>query len=146
MTPGGWREIVGVEVYKGGQWRRIVRAEVYKNGQWRVVANFTPSVSVSITPNPVTGAIRPTTIVAGYVTSNTATASIVGGEAPFSYAWSLVSGSVVIFTPTSSTTQFGAMVEPFDAIQAVAKVTVTDANGTVATATVNITLRNQPTV
>ncbi len=146
LTPGGWRTITGAEVFVGGEWRDIAMTEAYVGGVWKEIASFVSPLSVSISPSPVAGRAGNLDSTPLYVTSALASAMVVGGEAPFSYTWSIIFGSMGIFSPNDAATKFGSVVDPFEAVTATARVVVTDASGTTATATVNVTLRNTPTV
>lgn len=140
----GWKSILRAEYLTIKTANPITRAEMFTGGAWGKLAAFVPALSVSVSPNPAGGRAGSQSPI--YVTSAPANAVVVGGTGPFAYAWSLVSGTVDILSPTTAATQFGGAVEPFSAVSATAKVTVTDAAGAVATATVDITLRNQPIV
>ena len=90
-----------------------------------IIAGSTPPLSVSISPKPVDSILNQTTV------PTTATAS--GGVAPYSYSWTLISGTIGnINSPTSSVTTFTG---DWGAIGS-ARCTVTDAVGQTAFDTV----------
>lgn len=136
---GAWRSIGRGEVLVGGQWRRVTRAESYVDGQWRQTAVFVPPLSVSAPdaygpPGPGNTPVNNT--------SYAVTATPVGGLAPYTYAWTILSGGATILTPNSATTQFRQILPASSIRYSTARVTVTDAAGTVATDDIAITLEN----
>ena len=79
------------------------------------------------------------------VTTATATASVTGGTAPYTFAWALDSGNVgwTATNPTAATTSFRfATIGPGDSEFGVFEVTVTDARGRTATGTVEVQAYN----
>lgn len=137
---GAWRTPSRGEVLIGGSWRRVTRAEVYVGGNWRTAVQFTPPLSLNVTP-AVSGyryAPKPTTAT---VFSDYAQATPVGGSGPYRYSWS-VSGGFSIGTPTQAATNFSATVPGNSERTATASVTCTDAFGNVASGTVEISLIN----
>lgn len=77
------------------------------------------------------------------VTSDSVTMTPTGGTAPYTHAWTLVSGSsaVLVDSPTSATTTFtGNVAKNGPGKSAVYRDTVTDALGATANATVSVFL------
>lgn len=135
---GSWKTPQRGEVLVAGSWRRIVRGEVYAGGQWRSLFKFVSPLSVSA--GNVQGSqsyFKPTR-----VTSSPSTATPTGGLAPYSYSWVVTSGFVTASSPSTASTTFSQVVGPYGQEFATAQVTCTDALGTTATATINITLTN----
>lgn len=136
---GAWRsDVRRAEAYIGGQWRRLTRAEEYKGGQWRQIAIFALPLTVSV-PD-VVGTRRSSTTV-GVIASATATPA--GGIAPYTYGTVLLSGSMSLSNAATASPQFAASVPPLTDVTGTARLTCTDAAGTIATADFNITLRNR---
>jgi hypothetical protein len=81
---------------------------------------------------PVTATAAPTSASgsgsgpnpSGFVISNTVTVTGHGGNAAYTYSWSIISGSVAINAPSSASTYFSAQV--FNTLDAVARCTVSD--------------------
>jgi len=138
FTSGAWRQIRRGEVCIGGQWRRLTRAEAYFGSDWHTVASFVPPLSVSVTPF-VTGfanPFKPTTLT---ITTEPATATPSGGQAPYSYLWS--GGN----TPTNATNTFTRTIPPDTNQNFVYSVTVTDSQGKTAFGSVTAQFINQST-
>lgn len=113
-----------------GGFRAARRLSAYDGGTLRIIATFTPALSASITPDSATGSA-----FSGAVTTNTVTAVPSGGQAPFTYAWSLISydgPTPTITAPSSASTAFRGTVNH----EALFQVTVTDALGNTAQAQV----------
>lgn len=71
----------------------------------------------------------------GFVTSDTITASAVGGTAPYTYAWEHVDGSLAMGngdSPSTAATTFSATVSEFFTQDATFRCKITDANGAFA--------------
>lgn len=102
------------------------------------------AISATIAPNPVEGLI--TVAVSGNIPTSSATVTVVGGLAPYTYAWTLKGTSAyawTIGTPTAATTIFTAAAVPEGQLaQAVFTVAVTDAGGAVVNADVIANARN----
>lgn len=80
----------------------------------------------------------------GTVTSDSQAVTVTGGTAPYTYAWSYVSGSLAISitSPTGSSTTFSATVDDGSPEEAVFKCTVTDNLGfVVETNSISVQLR-----
>lgn len=130
-APSGLVEVKRLRAFHAGALRLIRSLRVMDSGTLRLVGSFIAPLSVSVAPETVSG--RATS---GLATTNTATATPSGGQAPYSYAWSLVSnsglGTPVPTNSTGATTAFRGSVNS----EAVFRVTVTDALGSQAEATV----------
>lgn len=137
---GEWRDISAAKVYLNGAWRPLVAIKIYYDSAWRDVANFTGgggSVTLSISPSPVTRTGRNETINTANVTATPA-----GGLAPYTYAWTKQSGdSISAVSSSSAVTQFQATGMAVDETrQAVFRCTCTDSLGSSATADVSVSI------
>lgn len=114
---GAWREITGAKVYANSAWRTVVAIRVYKGGAWRLVGNYTPppggtGSEFSLTAGPATDFVSAR---AGTITSDSIAATPSGGLAPYTYAWSYVSGYASITFSNSGaavTTVTASSVQP----------------------------------
>jgi len=129
---GAWKTLSSGQVYFAGVWRRLTRAKGYFDGAWRELAVFVLPVSASASPTDLTGYDY-----AGYLTE-AATVSVAGGQAPFSYAWTVGSSTAsgaTAATPSSATTRFYASSDGDTSFVC----TVTDAIGQTAATQVAVT-------
>jgi hypothetical protein len=127
---GAWKDITGAKIFSGGAWRTLTAIKIYEGGAWRDVANFTGgggSITLAISPSPVTKTGRTATITTGNVT-----ATPTGGLAPYTYAWVKQSGDDINITaPSSAVTAFRADGMSVDEVRtAVFRCTCTDALST----------------
>lgn len=139
---GTLRTITGIKVRQGGVTRTIRQVKVQHGDTLRTVATFADPLTVSASPTSVSG----TQSGGGsdvLVNTGFTTATPAGGFSPYTYSWAYVSGAAAATanTPSSATTNFGATV-PAGTSQATMRVTVTDAAGETATATVTATFNN----
>ncbi len=109
----------------------------------------TPSMGVTISPPNVAGAYSGTSTAAQDITTSLVLAVVSGGVPSYTYSWSQVGSSPYTWTisaPTGASTTFTAENLAVGA-SAIArfKVTVTDAAGVVATATVDAEAINNST-
>ena len=130
FSGAAWRPIVTAKAFIGGAWRTLTVGKAYNSGQWRSVASFVLPMSLTITPNP------DNTGGSGYFTSKLMTATPAGGLAPFTYAWTLISGSVSINSPSTASTTVSGDVTYGD-IAFTLQCTATDSLGTTSTAQVS---------
>jgi hypothetical protein len=98
--------------------------------------------TTGITAIPLTLTSSPSTLSASVVDAAVATTSPVtvvaaGGTAPYTYAWTLVTGSATINSPTSSTTTFSKLLTAGEIISGTAKCTVTDSLSVVSFVLIN---------
>jgi hypothetical protein len=127
---GVWREIGAGRIRINNTWRPLTRARAYVSGAWREVAVFTPPLSVTVTPESVLGFRSGP----GSVTTDSTTATPLGGLGPYSYSWARVgAGTAVATAPTSATTAFQRTLGTGDDVTETWRVTVTDGLGGTAT-------------
>lgn len=132
---GALRDVKRIRVVVGGVLRDVSRVRAMRGGQLRLVYSRAEPMSVTIQPSFVSGRGR------NYVTTDAATASPAGGQAPFRYQWSIVettSNTPQVSNPNNATTYFSAFVSRGEPIDATALCTVTDANGVTASGTVQM--------
>jgi hypothetical protein len=134
---GAWREFNRAEIYIGGQWRRLTRAEGYIGGQWRSLATFIQPLTVSISPSQVQGFANPFKPTTQTITTSTAIATPSGGLGPYTYLWS--AGN----SPTLASNSFTATLPGDSELTQNPSVTVTDALGSTANASVEAYFLNQ---
>lgn len=138
---GAWRTIRRGEVTVGGSPRTITRVEIYKDGAWRNAARFTSTLTVSAFG--VSGYNFNTNNRPARVTSDTAQATPSGGLGPYSYAWTIISGSAAANSPNMAATSFSQTVTSGVTEDSIARVTCTDSLGSVATADITVSLTNE---
>lgn len=104
-------------------------------------AGAASGLSVSVSPTEASKT-QGTTSGAKTVTSPTVTAEAAGGTGPYSYAWARHAGSEAITaaTPTAASTTFSASMQPDTVLEAIFRMTVTDAAGSTATVDVPVYL------
>lgn len=135
---GTWKQI---QLYEnvGGVWKAI---QLYENvgGTWSLIGS-----QLGVSASDVTGSAS-AFATSALVTSGTPNTTPSGGISPFTYSWSYQSGDAVIAcsgstsqNPTWSKT-ISAGPQVTTTTSAVWKVTVTDAVGSTASTTINITL------
>lgn len=134
---GQWRDVTTRYIRVGGVWRKVSGVAVRVGGAWRNAQSAAGPFSASA-PTSVSGfrfAPGGTATV-----SATATVTVQGGAAPYSYQWSYVSGdNFVLSAPTNATTRFSDTGGPGTA-NGLYRWTATDANASTATGTTSVTL------
>ena len=144
---GVWKDLESIEVGVGGVWKNVSEVYVGVGGAWKLVhQNAAAPSSVSITGGTETCTVE---TPGGSCTSNlTLTPTINGGSGgPYTYAWTLVSGSGLTNTSTSgSTLTLSKTGDPpaggFNSSTESWKVTVTNSGGATVSNTVSVTLRS----
>lgn len=138
---GAWRDLNDGRVRVAGAWKRLTRAVAYVGGAWEDVAEFTPPLTVSASPQST---------IAGIVGGGTATTLIVtaipsGGLGPFAYSWARTSGTGgVPLSASSAETRFSRTMAEDETVLNEFTCTVTDSLGNVATTVVSVTFTSIP--
>ena len=142
---GVWRTITSARVRRGGAWRTVQQIQEYFDGQWREVANLVSGSSDEMSVEirlPSSGA----TVTGGSATQSLNSIKAVprDGLAPYTYSWEVLSddgpGSVAVDEPTVARTDiFATFSSSTGTITATVRCTVTDALGTTADETADLT-------
>lgn len=118
----------GAKIKVGANWKRLIRIKMKIGGVWKEIASFIPPLSASASPATVAKAVNGGgTGVAGPVT-----ATPTGGRAPYTYAWTRLTGTASITAPGSSGTYFSDTVGPNETRISTFKCTVTSSDGQTA--------------
>lgn len=132
---GAWKDVPTAQVRVGGQWKRLSVVRAYISGAWTDIAVFTPPLTATASPTLVSRTI----VGPGTAVTPSTTVTPAGGESPYTYAWTRLSGVGTITSPTSATTTFSHTLGIGDDVSGDFRCTVTDAFGTTATASVTAT-------
>lgn len=124
------RELPFGKIFYLGSLRRLQTIKQLRGGGLVIVANF--SGPLGVTANDCNNTPD------GSNTTKTSLATISGGVVPYTYSWAIISGSATITSPTSARTEFTKAFTT-DGENITARVTVTDALGATATATITAT-------
>jgi hypothetical protein len=128
---GAWRTVRSGRIRINNAWRQLTRAAVYHDGAWRQSAVFVEPLTLAAAPPFTDGII----IVPGTAATGNVTATPSGGLAPFTYAWTRISGAEAsISNPANATTSFSLFMATPGDLSTVFRCTVTDALGSTATA------------
>ncbi len=134
LTPGGMKVVTRWQGLHLGINRLFRSLRVMSGGTLRQVGSFIPPLTLSVSPDSASGGA-----FSGQVNTSFVTAIAAGGQAPYSYAWTLVSntnpGTPAATNPTIATTAFRGFVGG----EAVFRVAVTDNLGNVQNALVPAT-------
>jgi hypothetical protein len=135
---GSWREIESGLVRVGGAWKNLVRIRAYVGGAWEDVASFIQPLTLSASP------VSPNAFIfgSGTATTDAVTVTPSGGAGPFTYSWSLVSGTCTIISPTSASTTFSRTLTSGERAEVTVRCTVTDSLGTIATIDIVVTFES----
>jgi hypothetical protein len=137
---GAWKSISGAKAYVAGAWRNVVAIKGYVDGTWVDLATLTSPMTLSVSPSTVAGSGTLSAVL-----TVPATATPVGGSAPFTYSWVKQSGgNIIALSQTSASTRFqGADMAVLETRTAVFRCTCTDSLGTVRTADVSVSVHRR---
>lgn len=132
--------------WDGASWVDLTVAKRWDGTSWINLGGFAGSFGATISPGTASGLIV-SDLLNVTVTSNSVTATPVGGTGPYTYAWTWLSGdsAVAANSPTSASTTFSAIVPKWDSREATMRVTVTDSLSATATADIFVMLRHDGT-
>lgn len=138
IVGGGEYSVNSASVIVGGVAKTVRRIEAWNGSAWKVVKNFAPAMSASAN-NPEVYATGTQTSL----TTNSVTITPSGGQAPYTYAWSLYGGDTAnITSPTFATTTFSQNVGPGESLIAQFQCVVTDSLGSTASVIVTAYFTN----
>lgn len=129
---GALSEAKKLRALHGGVLRDAKTLKAMDGDELRLVASFIQPLAVSATNTSNNPSFGPTT--------RASVASVSGGLAPYAYAWAILTGDATINSPNSSSTTF-TKPDFIGGDQITARVTVTDAQGSSAQATMTATWR-----
>lgn len=126
---GTWRTMSSARARVENVWRNVTSARAYIDGAWRDAATFIQPLTVSVDPTSANADVQGS----GVAVSPAVTATPSGGVAPFTYAWTRVSGfSSNATAPSSATSSFSRFVNSGENASEEWRCTVTDALGATA--------------
>lgn len=129
VVNGTPKDAARMEVTVGGAQKRVTRIEAWNGSAWKVAQAFVTPLTLSRSP---TGTIITDRVFdLELVISQTITVTPSGGLAPFSYAWTILSGAgVYAAVPTMATTTLRKTMDIGQSVSGTARCTVTDSLGT----------------
>ena len=141
---GAWKTVNNIWVRKGGVWKGVSKLSVRTGGAWKLAHDDSGSVppdvaggfNAHLNKSSVSGSVPGI----GVVTTDSVTAVVDEGTAPYTYAWSKVSGSTFnIGSPAAATTNFNInTTTPDTTLTAIYKCTVTDNVGRTMDLNINV--------
>lgn len=133
---GVLQEISSLTIKDGAALRQILQLKVMDGAELRTVATFVEPLSLGVTP----AALYESGFASNVIESDDLVATPTGGLGPFTYAWSVVSGTATITTPASAITSVGSGILTVDVPEDVTvRCTCTDSAGSIAMADADIT-------
>lgn len=129
---GAFRTIKGGTVWLNSTPRKVTRGQAFINGAWRNLVSFASPLSLYISPDSISGSVTANSLQTVY--SDAATAVVAGGVAPFSYAWSVLSGGAALTSPASAITSVSKTLGVNSSATGTIRCTCTDAVGATVTA------------
>lgn len=128
--------IANIGIREGGANTNIAKASILVGGVDYVVFDSATAASLTVTQSPFSAVGSGGSAADIPVTTNEVTATASGGTAPYTYAWTKVSGAAEwsILSPSSAATRFrhSAVAEGLEQ-EAVFRCTATDARGRTGT-------------
>ena len=141
---GAWKAVNNIWVRKGGVWKGVSKLSVRTGGAWNLAHDDSSSVppdvagglNAHLNKSSVTGSIPGI----GVVTTDNVQAIVDEGLAPYTYAWTKVSGATFnIGSPDNATTNFNININTVDTtLTAIYKCTITDSIGRTKELNVNV--------
>lgn len=132
---GTLQTISGAKFKDGSVERSIVRMKVLDGATLRTVATFTSPLSAT----PSSAIVYTYSDTSSFMISDPVTCSPSGGLSPYTYAWTITSGTAGVGSPSSASSTFSKTVSgPGSTEYATAQCVVTDSAGSTATVTVNL--------
>lgn len=140
VVGGAYKTVDSIKVCAGGVWKPVASTRLSPAGVWKVGEIFTRPLSLAITPATVSGSGEIGRAL--LIFTDAATATPTGGSAPYTYAWTRLTGSGAAFSPTAAATKFSATVPASTLYSGTFRCTVTDALGATAIASVSASFEN----
>lgn len=119
------KDVTGAAAYGGGALVQVRRIAHFDGSAVNTVKTFVDDLLASASPDALEG----DRVGSGVAVSNATTVTPSGGAGPFTYAWSRLSGSGAIESPTKAKTTFSQFVSQGSTSSGVFQCTVTDASG-----------------
>lgn len=140
VVGGVEKDAARAEITINGVQKRVTRIEAWNGSAWKVVQAFVLPMSVSASPSGLITTERVQNLELCISYAVTAVPS--GGLAPFTYAWTVLSGTFTISTAALAKTTFRATLDYGQSTSGTARCTVTDSLGTQVTVDVSVLLAN----
>lgn len=141
VVGGVEKDAARAELTVGNAQKRVTRIEAWNGSAWKTVQAFV--LPMSVTQSPSGTIVTDKIFDLELVISQSVTAVVSGGLAPFTYAWTILSGpGVTASTPTKATTTLRITMDPGNNVFGTARCTATDSLGTAATVDVPFNLYN----
>lgn len=144
VVGGVEKDAARAELTVGNAQKRVTRIEAWNGSAWKTVQAFVLPMSVAQSPSGtiVTDKIFDLELVI----SQSVTAVVSGGLAPFTYAWTILSSigpaTPTVSTPAKATTTFRVTMDPGDNVFGTARCTAADSLGTAVSVDVPFNLYN----
>lgn len=142
-TGSAFVDVSTLKRWNGSAWVDISTAQRWNGSSWVAVTlpGGSGAISATASRSSVSGTVTSAALIVD-VTSSSVTITTTGGTAPYTYAWSQLSGDAAIAADTvdSDTTTFTATVSKDDALSGTFRCTVTDSLGAIDTVDVGVTL------
>lgn len=140
-TGGAERPASEAFIYIAGAKKRVTRIDAWNGSAWKVVQAFVLPLTLSRAPS---GTITTDKVFdLELVISKSITVTPSGGLAPYTYAWTILSGAgVYAAVPTKATTTLRKTMSLGQSVSGSARCTVTDSLGTPASIDIPFNLVN----
>jgi len=143
-TPSGDKAIAAMTLRTPTGDKGIARATLRTPSGDKVVFDSALIASLTVDVSPISAVGSGFANEPIFVTTNSVTATATGGTAPYSFAWSFVSGSTALnaLSPASDTTRFRATLNQGELADGFFEVTATDLRGRTGTVIVPVSCYN----